>query len=81
MPPALQVFQDEYLMDFLSPSDNEDERVFENKVVTDIGISSCGWQGFFSFIGNQYRLEVGGEEFFVACCSLTGTCNAWLPLS
>src|SRR5882724_1099702 len=65
MPPALQVFQDEYLMDFLSPSDNEDERVFENKVVTDIRNFIMRMGKGFSFIGNQYRLEVGGEEFFV----------------
>lgn len=35
-PSALQVFQDEYLMDFIVSDDAEDERVFENKVVFDI---------------------------------------------
>lgn len=64
-PSALKVFQDEYLMDFMAPGEIEDERVLEEKVVSDIKnfIMKMG-QGF-SFIGNQYRLELDGEEFFV----------------
>jgi predicted nuclease of restriction endonuclease-like (RecB) superfamily len=63
--PALMVFQDEYLMDFMTPGEMEDERVLEEKVVRDIKqfIMKMG-QGF-SFIGNQYRLELAGEEFFI----------------
>jgi predicted nuclease of restriction endonuclease-like (RecB) superfamily len=62
---ALKVFQDEYLMDFMTPGEVEDERVLEEKVVSDIRnfIMKMG-QGF-SFIGNQYRLELDGEEFFI----------------
>jgi predicted nuclease of restriction endonuclease-like (RecB) superfamily len=64
-PSALQVFQDEYLMDFISSSESEDERNFEEKVVADIKNFIMRIGKGFSFIGNQYRLEVGGEEFFV----------------
>ncbi|MDO6430625.1 PDDEXK nuclease domain-containing protein [Flavitalea sp. BT771] len=62
---ALMVFQDEYLIDFMTPGEIEDERVLEEKVVSDIKhfIMKMG-QGF-SFIGNQYRLELAGEEFFI----------------
>lgn len=64
-PSALEVFQDEYLMDFITESDTEDERTFEGKAVSDIkNLILCLGKGF-CFIGNQYRLEVGGEEFFV----------------
>jgi predicted nuclease of restriction endonuclease-like (RecB) superfamily len=64
-PSALEVFQDEYLMDFISTSDSEDERVFEEKAVGDIKNLILRIGKGFCFIGNQYRLEVGGEEFFV----------------
>jgi predicted nuclease of restriction endonuclease-like (RecB) superfamily len=64
-PAALEVFQDEYLIDFISTSDTEDERVFEGKVVADIKSFILRLGSGFCFIGNQYRLEVGGEEFFV----------------
>jgi predicted nuclease of restriction endonuclease-like (RecB) superfamily len=64
-PSALKIFQDEYLMDFMSPGEIEDERALEEKVVSDIKhfIMKMG-QGF-SFISNQYRLELDGEEFFI----------------
>jgi len=63
-PSALQVFQDEYLFDFIS-SEQEDERVVEGEIISNIRnmIMTLG-QGF-SFIGNQYRLELAGEEFFI----------------
>jgi predicted nuclease of restriction endonuclease-like (RecB) superfamily len=63
---ALRVFQDDYLMDFIgSGSTDDDERVFEDKVVADIKNFILRLGKGFCFIGNQYRLEVGGEEFFV----------------
>jgi len=64
-PAALEVFQDEYLMDFISQEDTEDERVFETKAVADMKNLILRLGKGFCFIGNQYRLEVGGEEFFV----------------
>lgn len=64
-PSALEVFQDEYLMDFISEEDTKDERVFEGKAVADIKNLILRLGKGFCFIGNQYRLEVGGEEFFV----------------
>ena len=64
-PSALQVFQDEYLMDFLSTDGGEDERDLEGKVVADIKNFILRMGKGFCFIGNQYRLEPGGEEFFV----------------
>ncbi len=62
---ALQMFQDDYLMDFISPFDVEDERFFESKVVADIKNFIMRIGKGFSFIGNQYKIEIGGEEFFI----------------
>jgi len=64
-PSALQVFRDEYLMDFIGSADAEDERVLEQKVVADIKNFILRMGSGFCFIGNQYRLEVEGEEFFI----------------
>jgi predicted nuclease of restriction endonuclease-like (RecB) superfamily len=63
---ALRVFQDDYLMDFIgSGTSDDEERVFEGKVVADIKNFILRLGKGFCFIGNQYRLEVDGEEFFI----------------
>ena len=76
MPDARQVsravpsFKDEYLLDFINieeATDNADvdERVLETAIVDSIRkfIQSLGPD--FCFIGSQYRLIVGEEEFFI----------------
>jgi len=65
---ALFSFKDEYLLDYInieSPDDEWDERVLENEIVTNIKnfIMSLGKD--FSFIGNQYRLIVEKQEYFI----------------
>jgi predicted nuclease of restriction endonuclease-like (RecB) superfamily len=66
-PHALQAFKDEYLLDFLNiqTEDEQDERVFETEIVRNIKqfILSIGKE--FTFMGNQYRLLVNGDEFFI----------------
>ncbi|GGA99559.1 hypothetical protein GCM10011511_23600 [Puia dinghuensis] len=61
---ALEVFKDEYLFDFVA-SDECDEKVFEGQLVSDIRNMIMTLGKGFCFIGNQYRLEVEEEEFFV----------------
>ncbi len=56
-PSALQVFRDEYLMDFIGSSDAEDERILEQKVVADIKNFILRMGNGFCFIGNQYKLD------------------------
>jgi len=65
---ALFSFKDEYLLDYInieSPDDEWDERVLENEIVTNIKnfIMSLGKD--FSFIGNQHRLIIEEQEYFV----------------
>jgi predicted nuclease of restriction endonuclease-like (RecB) superfamily len=65
---ALLSFKDEYLLDHInieSPDDEPDERVLESAIVNNIRkfIMSLGKD--FSFIGNQYRLMVEEDEYFV----------------
>lgn len=65
---ALLSFKDEYLLDYInieSPDDEPDERVLENAIVSNIRkfIMSLGKD--FSFIGNQHRLIVEEQEYFI----------------
>lgn len=65
---ALLSFKDEYLLDYInieSPDDEPDERILESAIVGNIQkfIMSLGKD--FSFIGNQYRLIVEEQEYFI----------------
>lgn len=64
---AIQVFKDEYLLDFINieDPDNEDEKLIENEIVRNIKKFILTLGSGFAFIGNQYRLIVEEQEFFV----------------
>lgn len=64
---ALQSFKDEYLLDFINIEDPDelDERLLENEIVLHIKKFIMALGNDFSFMGNQYRLEVDEKEFFI----------------
>ncbi len=64
---ALQVFKDEYLLDFINIEDPDlvDERELEDAIVRNIRKFILSIGSDFAFIGNQYRLLVDEEEFFI----------------
>ncbi|MES2331229.1 MAG: PDDEXK nuclease domain-containing protein [Bacteroidota bacterium] len=62
---ALEVFQDNYLFDFIQMDESDSERVFEGKLVSQIRDTIMALGKGFCFIGNQHRLELAGEEFFI----------------
>jgi predicted nuclease of restriction endonuclease-like (RecB) superfamily len=64
-PSALKVFKDEYLLDFIAGDELDDERHIEQQVVLNIRNFILQMGKGFCFIGNQYRLEVDGDEFFI----------------
>lgn len=64
-PSALNVFKDEYLLDFIAGDELDDERHIEQQVVLNIRNFILQMGKGFCFIGNQYRLEVDGDEFFI----------------
>ena len=57
--------KDEYNFDFLELSDNHNEYELEIGLINNIRefLSQMGTD--FAFIGNQYKLEVDGEEYFI----------------
>jgi predicted nuclease of restriction endonuclease-like (RecB) superfamily len=64
---ALQSFKDEYLLDFINieDPDEEDERLIENQIVLNIKKFVMALGTDFTFIGNQHRLVVDEQDFFV----------------
>ena len=64
---ALQSFKDEYMMDFVNVADNEDvdERLIENEIIRNIKNFIMAFGSDFAYIGNQFRIEVAGKEYFV----------------
>jgi predicted nuclease of restriction endonuclease-like (RecB) superfamily len=65
---ALQSFKNEYLLDFVNiedPDDAPDERVLESEIVLQIKKFIMALGKDFSFVGNQYRLIVEEEEYFI----------------
>jgi predicted nuclease of restriction endonuclease-like (RecB) superfamily len=64
-PQAKLAVKDEYTFDFLELGEEHSERELELALINNIRRFLIEMGGYFTFIGNQYRLEVGGDEFFV----------------
>lgn len=64
---ALLSFKDEYLLDFVNLKDPDEgnERVFEKEIVQNVKKFIMTLGADFCFIGNQFRLVVNEEEFFI----------------
>ena len=68
---AVCSFKDEYLLVFINVEElNEqeedlDEKIVEKAIVTNVKKFIMTFGQDFSFIGNQYRVEVAGEEMFI----------------
>ena len=61
---ALQSFKEEYQLDFINTEDIS-EKVIEQQAVLNIKNFIMAFGPEFTFMGNQYRLEVSGKEFFI----------------
>lgn len=65
---ALMAFKDEVLLDFINIEDADEEpneRVLENAIVQNIKKFIMALGSEFSFIGNQHRLLIEDEEYFI----------------
>ncbi|MBR7001860.1 MAG: DUF1016 family protein [Neisseriaceae bacterium] len=68
---AIQMFKDEYLLDFLNVEEigirdksDIDERVIEQEIIHNVKNFIMTFGNDFTFVGNQYHLEIFGEEQF-----------------
>ena len=65
---AIRAFKDQYLLDFINveDADNEiDEKILEYEIVNNIKKFLMSLGSDFSFMGNQYRLVVDNNEYFI----------------
>jgi predicted nuclease of restriction endonuclease-like (RecB) superfamily len=68
---AVAAFKDEYLLDYINveqideQDEDQDERMLEHAIVNNIKKFIMTFGDDFSFIGNQYRIAVDGEESFI----------------
>lgn len=65
---AIRAFKDQYLLDFVNVEDSDDEideRVLERELVLNIKKFLMSLGSDFSFMGNQYRIIVEEDEYFI----------------
>lgn len=62
---AVLAVKDHYTFDFLELADEHSEHELEQALVKNVRSFLSELGGAFAFIGNQYRLEVGGQEYFI----------------
>jgi predicted nuclease of restriction endonuclease-like (RecB) superfamily len=65
---AIRAFKDQYLLDFINVEDADeeiDEKVLEHEIVQNIKKFLMSLGSDFSFMGNQYRLTVDNDEYFI----------------
>lgn len=62
---AQETLKDPYLFDFLGLADDAHEREIENALIRHITRFLIELDSGFAYVGRQFRLEVGGDEFFI----------------
>ncbi len=62
---AILAVKDEYNFDFLGLADKHSERELEHAIINDIRQFLIEMGGDFTFMGNQYRIEESGDEYFI----------------
>lgn len=70
LPPEIQAqaalsVKDHYTFDFLELAEEHSERQLEQALVQNLRNFLTEMGGTFTFVGNQHRLEVGGQEYFI----------------
>lgn len=68
---AVMMFKDSYALEFINTEEigerdkqDIDEKVLEQKIIQNIKNFIMTFGSDFAFVGNQYHLEIYGEEFF-----------------
>lgn len=62
---AASAVKDHYTFDFLELAEEHSERELEQALVQNLRNFLTEMGGAFTFVGNQYRIEVGGQEYFI----------------
>jgi len=62
---AIEALKDPYIFDFITMTEDMNERDIENQLVKKITKLLLELGSGFAFIGNQYKLQVGGEDYYL----------------
>ena len=62
---AKLAIRDEYVFDFLELGDQHSEQELERAILNRVDTFLRQMGGMFAFLGSQYRLEIGNQEFFI----------------
>src|SRR3972149_10798092 len=62
---AKQAVKDEYSFDFLELGEEHSEKELERALLENVRKFLIEMGGYFTFVGNQYRMEIDGQEFFI----------------
>ena len=62
---AIQTMKDPYVFDFIPFKENMVERDIENALVKEITALLLELGTGFAFLGNQYHINVGGDDFYI----------------
>ncbi|MCL2282404.1 MAG: PDDEXK nuclease domain-containing protein [Fibromonadales bacterium] len=62
---ATQTLKDQYIFDFIDFRDKMIEREIENELVKNVTKLLLELGEGFAFIGNQYHLEIGNDDFYI----------------
>jgi len=62
---AIQTLKDPYIFDFLTLKKQADEKDIENQLTNNITHFLLELGAGFAFVGRQYKVEVGNEDFYI----------------
>lgn len=62
---AVLAVKDEYIFDFLGIEEEHSERDLEQKLIQNIRAFLLELGNDFSFLGNQYKIEISDKEYFI----------------
>ena len=77
---AQAMFKDPYCLEFMGIQEVNHERDLENALVDNIRDFLLHLGKGFAFIGNQYKLVVGGDEFFIDMLFFNTELNAYIVI-
>jgi predicted nuclease of restriction endonuclease-like (RecB) superfamily len=60
-----ELFKDEYVFEFINQDEKRKEKDFEREITQNITDFLLALGKGFSFVGKQYHLEIGGQDFYL----------------
>ena len=74
-------FKDPYIFEFLDLPDGHSEKDLEKALVVNLQKFILEIGKGFTYMGNQYRLQVGNKDYYTDSLFFIVTCNAWFYLN